>query len=270
MVREETIKFFEALLKERHNKLCESAENLFRALPTENADNKKQCAERARDNSHALIAVLPEFRVPRWLITIKTCTQRYISGELDVVSLLLNFVPAKQEMEKHVWFFDADGETAFDFDEIYERYKKESRLPELFNDIVRILEEIEKSGEVDSVTMIRALGKVIATIKRCKDGSYFSINSTWEFLSSFLKNYLWGELAKLPLLGTAVEALRKTLEETNEEMFKLYLKVDEEMRKTVEAEVTALTDRTSFKFMVYDKTGYTLPSQIKLLPNTSA
>ena len=154
---------------------------------------------------------------------------------------------------------------AFDFDSIFEHYKSESRLPELFDDIIRILEEIQSSGEVDSLTMMTALGKVLATLKQNKDGSYFSINSAWEFLVSFLKNYMWGELSKIPVLGTAMAALEKTIKETNEEMFKVHSSVEAEMSNVVEAEIKGLKNKSSFKFVSYDKSGLKLTDKTERL-----
>ena len=128
-------------------------------------------------------------------------------------------------------------------------------MTELFDEIIKILEEIEASGEVDSLTMITALGKVIATIKKNKAGSYFAINSAWSFLTTFLKNYMWAELSEIPVLGTAMKALEKTIKETNEEMYKVHNQVQEEMARTVEDEVKGLKNKTSFKFLGYDKSG---------------
>lgn len=132
-------------------------------------------------------------------------------------------------------------------------------MPELFEKIISILTDIHDSGEVDSVAMLKALGKVIATIKKCKDGSYFSLNSAWEFLLSFLKNYMWEELSKLPILGSAMEALEKTIKETNEEMFKLHTQVQNEMKSTVEREIRVLANKSTFDFITYNKGGHLLP-----------
>lgn len=183
----------------------------------------------------------------------------FVNGPLTPPDFLENFISWKPQCDNHRWVFEEDDETAFDFDAIYERFKKESRLPELFDQVVRTLEEIHASGEVDSVTMLRALGKVISTIKKCKDGSYFSLNGAWEFLLSFLKNYLWGELSNLPVFGTAMTALRKTIEELNDEMFSLHSKIQSEMAKTVETEIKNLEGKSEFRSIAYDKTGRLLP-----------
>lgn len=119
--------------------------------------------------------------------------------------------------------------------------------------------------------MLSALGKLISTIKRSKDGSYFSLNSSWEFLLSFLRNYLWGELSKLPVLGTALEALEKTIRETNEEMSRLHIQVKDEMTRVVGEEIKVLANRPAFPFVTYDKDGHLFnPSSIRHLPDATA
>lgn len=145
------------------------------------------------------------------------------------------------------------------FDAIFQHYKSQSRLAELFDEIIKILEEIQASGEIDSVAMMNALGKVIATLKKNKNGSYFSLNGAWSFLITFLKNYMWAELSKLPVLGTAMGALEKTIEETNEEMSKVHSEIQHEMMTTVENEVKGLQKKTSFQFIEFNKLEATLP-----------
>jgi len=270
MAKDERMEFYVRLLREKHKDLVTASANLLVEMGRENREKKIAAAQVALNAARDLRIILSSNDVPQWLPDLINSAQTFIGGGWSSSDFLGNFIGIKRRIEQHKWVFDEGGETAFDFDSIFEHYKNESRLPELFDQIVNILENIESSGEVDSITMINALAKVIATIKRCKDGSYFSLNSAWEFLLSFLKNYMWGELSKLPVLGTAMDALRKTIEETNEEMFKLHLKVEQEMNRTVEAEVKSLSHKSSFKFLEYSKNGHVLPERNNLLANAEA
>lgn len=178
------------------------------------------------------------------------------------------FLPLKVALDEHVWSFEQNPEASFDFDSIFEHYKKESRLPQLFDEIVELLEEIQNSGEVDSLMMLRALGKVIATIKRSKDGSYFSMNSAWDFLLNFLNNYLLAELSKIPVLGTALEALEKTIKEADAEMCSLHKNLRNELIRVVGEDVKALSRNASFPFLTYNESGnLQTPKPIPQLPN---
>lgn len=271
MSANDSLQFFLRLVKQKHHSLTEAANNLLRALAGDDPNAKKKAAEAMLQSATDLRAILSNSDVPSWLSETINQLAIFIEGRWSSFDLLRHFIPQKTALEGHRWIFDESSEIPFDFDSIFEHFKKESRLPDLFDEIVRLLEDIQNSGAVDSLTMLRALGKVISTIKRCKDGSYFSLNSAWEFLLSFLNNYMWGELSKLPVLGTALEALGKTIRETNEEMFRLHTQVRDEMTRVVEQEVKVLANKSSFPFVAYDKSGHLLAAPAdRQLPDASA
>lgn len=255
MPTNESVQLYLRLIQEKHNILVSESSSLIRVLAGINPDEKLAVAQKVLQIASDLRAILSTNDVPSWLSEAIAYLTQFISANWTSSDFITNFISTKLQLDKHQWSFNQVKETAFDFDAIFEHFKNESRLPELFDQIIRILEEIEASNAVDSITMIRGLGKVIATIKKCKDGSYFSLNSAWEFLLSFLKNYMWGELSKLPILGTALEALEKTIKETNEEMFKVHKKVQDEMVQTVTTEIPALSNKSAFQFITYDKSG---------------
>lgn len=267
MTTNESFHLFLRLIKEKHQRLIATSDALIRALTGEDANNKKAAATVALETASDLRALLSSTDVPGWLQNTIHIYTAFIGGQLSAFDLLNNFILIKASLETHSWTFEKSAEAAFDFDSIFSHFKSESRLPELFEQIIKILEDIESSGEIDSVTMLKSLGKVIATIKRSKDGSYFSLNSAWEFLLSFLKHYMWGEISKVPLLGPALEALEKTIKETNEEMFKLHQQVQKEMSQTVEAEVKVLKNKPVFQFIAYDKSGHLLASPVAGQPS---
>jgi len=260
MAANESFHIFLRLIQEKHQQFASTSDTLLRSLVGENPDEKRAAANSALQAATDLRGLLAKKDVPKWLNDAINSLKNFVDGLWSTFDLLSNYIPIKSAIENHDWTFDVSDEAAFDFDSIFENFKKDSRLPELFDSIVKILEDIEASGDVDSVTMLRSLGKVIATIKRSRDGSYFSVNSAWEFLISFLKNYMWGELSKVPVLGTALEALEKTIKETNEEMFKLHQQVQDEMNKVVEGEISVLKDKSEFQFIAYDRKGHLLSS----------
>lgn len=271
MTTNDSLQFFLRLIKQKHELLRERGDSLLRALAGEDPSTKKSAAGAMLQAANDLRAVLSNGDIPPWLSVALIQLPHFLEGRCNSFDLLNNFIPLKSSLEKHRWVFDESAEIPFDFDSIFDHFKKESRLPELFDEIVRLLEEIQGSGAVDSLTMLRALGKVISTFKRCKDGSYFSLNSAWEFLLSFLNNYLWGELSKLPILGTALEALGNTIRETNDEMYRLHTQVRDEMTRVVEEEVKVLADKSIFPFVAYDKNGHLLQSPTtRQLPDATA
>lgn len=271
MTTNQSVQFFIRLVKEKDSALRAAADQLLQDLVSDDSTRKKTSAEKTLQLASDLRAVLSQSDIPAWLNDTINYLENFTKGFWHAQSFIAHFIRIKWKLDNHHWQFDQVTDVAFDFDSIFEHYKKDSRLPELFDEIILILEEIEASGEVDSLSMINALAKVIATIRKSKDGSYFSLNSAWEFLLSFLNNYMWGELSKLPVLGTALEALSKTIQEANEEMFKVHKAVQDEMVRSVAAEVKALSNKSAFSFMEYNRNGHLLPtSNIRQLPNFTA
>lgn len=270
MANTKTLELITRMIREKHGALIKASIQMLRAITGENEAEKKAKAQQMLENANSLRAVISTDDVPNWLAQAIGNLSQYIDNRRDSYNFLNHHIQVKSQMEAHTWVFEEQSQAAFDFDSIYEHFKKESRLPELFDQIVNILEEIESSGQIDSVTMLKSLGKVIATIKRGKDGSYFSINSAWEFLLSFLKNYMFGELSKIPVLGTMLEALEKTIKETNEEMSALHKNIQEEMSTVVESEIKALKNKSEFNFITYTPTGSLSSSLNKSMHSASA
>lgn len=250
---------------EKHRELIQSLDVLVKALVSEDLEVKKSKAEIAFTKANDLKASISEQDCPSWLPPLIQSFQRFKAGSWKQANLMVHLIENQKNIKEHKWVFENPSDAAFDFDSIFQHYKSQSRLPELFDQIIKILEQIQQSGEVDSVSMMSALGKVIATLKQNRDGSYFSINSAWSFLVAFLKNYMWAELSNIPVLGTAMAALEKTINETNEEMFKVHNEVQNKMKTVVEAEVKGLAKKSDFSFVGYDKSGIQLP---KLENNT--
>ena len=256
MDNNESLKFFIRFVTEKYKSVLSTTDALVRSLSGENVQDKKNKALAVKSSTSDLLAALAASDQPVWLRTLNTHVTSYADDRTQSFHLMQYIMDNRVDITQHSWSFDQKSE-AFDFDSVFEHYRSESRLPELFDEIVRILEDIHNSGEVDSVNMMTALGKVIATLKKSKDGSYFSVNSAWSFLVSFLQNYMWAELSKLPMLGSAMEALKQTIDQTNDEMFKVHTEVQNEMKRTVEDQVKGL-NQSNFKFIGYDKNGHNL------------
>jgi hypothetical protein len=250
---------------EKHKEVILSLDQLVQALVGENAPNKVAKAEDALKKARDLQSAISKQDSPAWLPSLVQGLHHYVIKAWNQQHLINHLIDNVANIKQHKWAFENAEEKAFDFDSIYEHYKSESRIPELFDEIIKILEEIESSGEIDSLTMITALGKVLATLKQNRNGSYFSLNSAWEFLVSFLKNYMWSELSKLPMLGSAMEALEKTIKETNEEMFKVHSAIEKEMSNVVETEIKGLKGKSAFPFISYDRSGAKLGSNAERL-----
>ncbi len=259
MTSNDSVQFHQRFVTEKHNELISSLNLLVNVLVSENIEKKKTVSEATLKKALALKASMSKKDSPPWLVPLIKGLEALLDNKWQQADLMNSLIKNLEPIRNHKWVFDDPDKKDFDFDAIFEHYKSQSRLSELFDEIIKILEEIKTSGEVDSLSMMTALSKVISTLKQNKDGSYFSLNSAWSFLISFLKNCMWAELAKVPVLGPAMEALEKTINEANDEMFKVHSEIQNEMKNTVEKEVKALQKKTNFEFVVYNKSGATLP-----------
>jgi hypothetical protein len=217
------------------------------------------------------MAVLAKSDTPSWLRDLTSGLNNYVRESWTSADFLQNFVSFKTSLDNHQWVFDAASEKAFDFDAVYEHYKKESRLPELFDEVIRILQEIHSSGAIDSNSMLSALGKVIATLKKSKGGTYFAFDSAWNFLISFVSNYMWGLLGEIPTLGPALKALDKAITEMTVEMATFREGVTNELQIRVESEIKGAAGKISFGPQSYTSKGLlSTPTVTPLLSNISA
>lgn len=254
MVDNKAVEFFGRILKERHLDLKKESELLMLELASEQLDQKKVAAKRVFDSANQLRAILPSAEAPGWLRDVIGNVQYFIEGSWRSGDLAKYHYKLLPLILNHDWGVVASEISALDFDGVFEFYRKESRLPELFDEVISLLENIKSSNEIDSLNMIEALEKVIATLRKGKDGSYFSLSGAWKFLMSFANNYLWAELEKLPLLGTAFEALRKTMEEADREMETLYSSVQNELDRRVKEEIKVFRN-SEIGFLAYTRQG---------------
>lgn len=266
MATKDSFNVFLRVLETKHQALNSNLEKLIIKLVEENTQAKKDAANAANQSASDLTALLSGADMPLWLTQIRSHLKKHVNGLSNAYELISAIIPLKNELEKHQWSFSENDSTPFNFDAIFEHYKNNSRLPELLSELIKALESIKESGEIDSLTMLNALGKLISTLKTSKDGSYFAIGNAWSFLMSFMNNYLWIELSKVPILGGALEALGKTIEETEKELEKINAGVKDEMIKTIEEEIKPLHQKTQMDFITYNKVGlsHTSKSSINL------
>lgn len=249
---------FSRILKEKHSALILSSKQLLNELVGDSIERKKQSAQHTLDVATNLRGLLSQGDVPSWLSSLIDALNAFVANRWKPTDLIGNFLPLKASLEVHSWGFGTDSEPTFDFDAIFEHYKKQSKLPQLFDQLIGLLTDIESSGQVDSITMLNALKKVIATMTNGKNGSYFSLHAAWDFLREFLTNYAWAELSKTPILGTALEALEKTINATDVEMNSVHNNVKAELAKLVEAEIKGLRGKTNFDCLTYNKSPFSM------------
>lgn len=164
------------------------------------------------------------------------------SGDQDSVRALHRITSELYpQLTRHEWNMGTpESASGFDFDAIYEKYRSECGIPELFDTLVKYLKEIVATDAIDSVTALRELNKIIATLHGARMGSYFATRGAWNFVTTWLKNTGWELLGRIPVAGDAVKGLRTTLKETNVQMDTLHDKIQADLEKQVATDIPRL------------------------------
>ena len=225
--------FLISIVNEHHAKLVAEINELISVLSGEDPTAKLKRGQSALSCAAILSSIVTNKFQPTWLRALTVELERFVARAISSAALMSALISLVPQMRQQVWVFDSAADV-IDFDAIYDEFKKNSRLPELLDQIVKILERLRDSGEVDSASMLKAIGRLISTLRTARDGSYFSLRIAWNVFTAFVKNYVWLELGKLPVLGTAVEALKQTIDEVDAEMERVQTNISNQIAATVE------------------------------------
>jgi hypothetical protein len=180
---------------------------------------------------------------PAWIEPITASLETYTRGNGQIFAdvLIKQIGLAYGAITNHVWAFGVPEDKGFDFDGVFQKYKAESRLPELFDKLAGLLEELVKCDDLDSRKIIHTLQTIIETLKKSKNGSYFSMMAAWNYGGTFLKKFAWNALSEIPALRVVVKSVRETMEEINKDMEKLHKGMQDELQGKLNAEFPVLT-----------------------------
>lgn len=244
MDKNQSFLFFMRLIKEKHNELKENTGFLFNVLVNENKSEKEVACQKVLNSAEAISNILAKPDRPIWLTeTIKYCawyTQNI--GRDDCNNILFsNLYPYYNEIINYKWSIgENDVSTNYNFDEIYERFKSESQLPSLFNTLIDILEKMIESGEIDSVKAMSSINQLLSLLKQNKEGSYFSMMASWEFIGGFIKNSLWESLELIPGIAQLKKAFEKTAVEMDIQIEQIHKSIAKEMKDRYSTTVNSL------------------------------
>jgi hypothetical protein len=176
--------------------------------------SRKTAAQDLHTACHDLQRLLTEKDQPEWL--------KQLSSAADVFARY-----SSQDEEQSVRFFrpllahynsacpiNFDNSGKHDFDKLYERLRNERGIPELFDRMVVALTSMIQSHEIESITVLDALHKVLALLKANRNGSYLATAKSIGF-AIYLKHLIRKSIQKLPLIvifWTAYESAAEEVE----------------------------------------------------------
>lgn len=245
MVTNESAKLTVRLITERHQELVGCVDRIQSVFSDTNGDAKVELAKTALEKAITLQESLSTTDRPNWLQPLVHSLDSYLKRPNDANkrTQLMKTVADHWQAIHHfeVTYTEEPGVKAFDFDAVYLKYYEQSELPQLFDKLVEQLREIIASDELDSRKVAHALDLLAATLENNKKGSFFSVNCSWDFARTYMKNVLWAVLEECPGLKVFTKALRKTMEETDAKMQKLHQDVQEDLHKQITVEFPSLT-----------------------------
>jgi hypothetical protein len=221
-VKNPSVDVFLRHLGERFDAFKEQLASFMRALTKEDIAAKGAEATSLVNTIDNLSGTLSRADQPNWLAPLRQRVEWYTrffdkerNAAEQMLKTVLQYNPA---IDTQRWHFDEQPEVAVDFSSVYEDAYRTSRASELFDALIAHVEAIVASGAIDSVKTIRALEKLIATIRKNARRDYFSNRGAWEFSRVFLRKLSAELLEKVPVLGPAVKAMNKTMAELDIEM----------------------------------------------------
>jgi len=240
-MNKESYNLFVRAVEEKHRECISSFNELMKEFSSFNQKGVEKANEDLHKKVQDLKLILAKADYPNWLERIGSGTKYYINNSTINNSSheLLNILTSqKTDLNSHKWnFYSADSDYVYSFEGIYNKYRAENELGELFDKLTNELESIIKSGEIDSMMALKSLEELMQLLKDNKNGSYFSVLASSEFASKFTGNLVWKGLAEVPGVKQFKEAFEETCQEMNIEVGKLKDHVSKEINKRFDLKV---------------------------------
>lgn len=238
------------LISEKYDTFKADFISILNYLTENKQEDKYHSIKKLYNSANSMADILSTKDRPYWLNRTISLTNSYLSSHTapNVVVSGANWQLSQEAWKihnsviNHSWNFNSTNNEDFNFDEIYKKYRDNSKLSELFDSLINIINKMIDSGEIDSLKAISALNELTATLSQNKNSSYFSTMTSWNFLKSFTKNYVWEQVSSISAIKNLKTAFEKTLVEMDIELDDLHKNIKEEMQQKYKLTVqSALT-----------------------------
>lgn len=228
---------FQRSVHERHSELRARLGTLFRVLPQDGAMQQKiKAASESFAAATNLRDILAKEDRPKWLQPLIQGLQSYAVNKGSATAaekLMLAIGNYYHAMDNHEWVFQSDPEQLPDFDAVFDEYLRAGKIPELFDELVELLQKILACDEFVNRHVEKVLWQLIAALRKNRNGSYFAVLWTWNGVRSYLNFLLWRGVLKTPGLQVFAEAWQDMQEAIDARVVKLTTDFQQDLAKRV-------------------------------------
>lgn len=213
MASNPSVAAFQRTLEERYGAFAKALQNALFAFASDlNIQSRLEKINRLCASLHELHDHLADADRPEWLAQINGSANHFEKERsADRANHLLMSIVKRYPSIRPI-DISGDSATAIDFDELYERFRDDGRLPELFDELMDIVVRIIDSNAVDSLTALDTLKQILDLLKANRDGSYLAAKESIS-VARYLKHLADVVLDKIPVLSELRGAWDRTIQE---------------------------------------------------------
>lgn len=186
---------------------------------------------------------------PNWvreiLIAVNTVINNQESStyKANLFSIISTY---EKSIINHSWE-DGGINIDFDFENIYSKYKKESKLNELLDEVISLLKRILEDESLKDDMTKKQIQRLLGIIKNNSNKSFYSDEGIITCLFTFVAD-IAGVIINIPGLGEILKDLIKLIKSLSGEM--------DEVKNNMSKEIEQITKKPTIKLWTYDASGF--------------
>lgn len=223
---------FQRKLKQNQQKIVTLLTNLETILLNEDL-NKKTLNIKSINDICNIYRVDCGPDTPKWVIQLQNLTNKYLKQTTIPAHKLeiYNFIKSnKNEIAIHDWNkggYDHD----LNFEKIYEKYKSESRLTELFDNMIDLLEKMIVEEDLELGNLENKISFLLSVIRSNISKSYSADQSILSYIIYFIKEFLLNMASNIPGLKEFIDAMISTVKLIDSEIVEVSQKTNNEIKE---------------------------------------
>lgn len=246
---DDSISMFFNKINETKSFLIKDLSSLPGIFTLENKEAKVNILNVILNHIQNIKKIILEKDMPDWVNALEEHILKY-KQKMDRKNSHYPFIIQCERFNRHIshYSFKKDYENleGLDIDYLFEKYKSQSKLNDLFNEVNDLLNKLICSGEINDGLMLSELKRTISTIEKNRNSSYSSIKFIWSLLKNLFFNLIYHSLRNISGLTVLVDAFADTMKKMEEELNNIEVEVKSDISKYYKSDIP---------FITYDKKG---------------